>query len=37
MNNNNEKSTKSKVLRIFVNITVSLLLASIIFITLKLI
>ena len=37
MNNNNEKSTKSKVLRVFVNITVSLLLASIIFITLKLI
>lgn len=37
MNNNNEKSTKSKVLRIFVNITVSLLLASIIFVTLKLI
>ena len=37
MNNNNEKSTKLKVLRIFVNITVSLLLASIIFITLKLI
>lgn len=37
MNNGNEKSTKIKVLRVFVNAIVSLLLATVVFITLKLI
>ena len=37
MNNNNEKSTKSKVLRVFINVLVSLILATLVFITIKLI
>ncbi len=37
MNNGNEKSTKSKVLRVFINVIVSFLLATVVFITLNLI
>ena len=37
MNNNNEKSTKSKVLKVFINVLVSLILATLVFITIKLI
>lgn len=37
MNSGNEKSTKSKVLRVIINLFVSLILATVIFVTLKLI
>lgn len=37
MNNGNEKSTKLKVLRVFINVIVSFLLATVVFITLNLI